>query len=164
VSYFESRTERDGLAIASSAALTLRLRCGQIWPEYGMQNGGFSFSKPFGPDFLPMVLPFTVSLNREACRFLAECHGAVGKVEPLWDTKEADLNHWKIMLTLRTIELKGAGISEQIHHDLETLRLKSDKARENRFVNLDFRPKNILVGPKGIGVIDFELRVGAEIN
>ena len=100
---------------------------------------------------------FDPLVAREASRFLAECHGAVGKVEPLWDNKEADLNHWKIMLALLTVDQNGDGISEQIHRDLKTLMLESDKARENLFVNLDFQPKNILVGKQGIGVIDFEL-------
>ena len=100
---------------------------------------------------------FDPEVAKEASRFLAECHRTVGTLEPLWDDKSADLAHWKSMLALRTIDIKGCSISEKIHGKLQRLRNASDKARENRFVNLDYSPKNIRVGAGRIGVIDFEL-------
>ena len=100
---------------------------------------------------------FDPAVAKKASRFLAECHSAVGKLDPLWDDETADLDHWRRMLTLRTGDIKGDEISEKIRRDLQGLREASDKARENRFVNLDYSPKNIFVGEGRIGVIDFEL-------
>ena len=100
---------------------------------------------------------FDPVVAKEASRFLAECHSTGEQLDPLWDEEEADLSHWRTMLALRTIRLESDGFSDKIHEDLERLKDASDNAREQRFVNLDFCPKNILIGELGIGVIDFEL-------
>jgi aminoglycoside phosphotransferase (APT) family kinase protein len=78
-------------------------------------------------------------------------------VPRLWGDAEIDRQHWKRMLALRTVELKLESSPKDLRKNLATLKLASENAEENRFVNLDFHPKNIFISEDKIGVIDFEL-------
>ena len=100
---------------------------------------------------------FNPIIASKASRFLAECHTTTKHVPPLWGNIETDRKHWKRMLTLRTVELRLENFTEDLRNDLTTLKLASENAEENRFVHLDFHPKNIFISKDSIGLIDFEL-------
>jgi aminoglycoside phosphotransferase (APT) family kinase protein len=90
-------------------------------------------------------------------QFLAECHTIAKQAPALWGEIETDRQHWKKMLELRTVESSLEKFPKDIQKNLATLKLASENAEENRFVNLDFHPKNIFIHEDKIGVIDFEL-------
>ena len=94
---------------------------------------------------------------RKASQFLARCCASTRNLEPLWDEMEADRNHWRAMLDLRTTGIKLEPDWQHCSTDLETLNRISDEARRNRFVHLDYGPKNIFFEDERMGVIDFEL-------
>jgi len=103
---------------------------------------------------------FDPAVSKAASRFLARCHLSKGKIAPLWGDEAADKRHWKMMLALRTVGFKTTPFSEAVNRDLATLQRGSDAASENRFLHLDFVPKNIRIGAQNIGVIDLELSAG----
>lgn len=94
---------------------------------------------------------------RKASQFLARCCASNTELEPFWDEKAAELNHWRAMLALRTTGIRLESDWRHCCQDLETLSRHSDEARRNRFVHLDYCPKNIFLQDHRIGVIDFEL-------
>ena len=100
---------------------------------------------------------FNPTIAGKGSQFLAECHTISHPVPPLWGDAETDRQHWKKMLFLRTTELTSKGFSQDVRGNLITLMLASQEASEARFINLDFQPKNILIGKGNIGVIDFEM-------
>ena len=100
---------------------------------------------------------FNPTVASKASQFLAECHAMAKHVPRLWGDAEIDRQHWKRMLALRTVELKLESSPKDLRKNLATLKLASENAEENRFVNLDFHPKNIFISEDKIGVIDFEL-------
>ncbi len=100
---------------------------------------------------------FNPTLARKASQFLAECHTIPHQAPPLWGAEETDRQHWKRILSLRTTGLASEEFSKDLRNNLETLQLASEAAEENRFMHLDFHPKNILIAQESIGVIDFEL-------
>lgn len=99
---------------------------------------------------------FDPRVTGAAARFLARSHALTADVGPLWDDAAADLRHWRAMLALRTTDIELDGLPAQCRADLCRLAEASDAARTGGIVNLDFRPKNILVRGADIGVIDFE--------
>lgn len=100
---------------------------------------------------------FNPSIARNASHFLAECHIQPIPIPALWGNAKADQHHWRRLLDLRTVGPTFETFPKDIRENLENLLLGSEKATENRFVHLDFHPKNILVCRDKIGVIDFEL-------
>jgi len=100
---------------------------------------------------------FNPTIAGKASQFLAKCHSISHQVPPLWGEIKADRQHWKKMLTLRTAGLPLAEFPKDLRGHLTTLMLTSEKAEENRFIHLDFQPKNFLVSGDRLGVIDFEL-------
>jgi tRNA A-37 threonylcarbamoyl transferase component Bud32/nicotinic acid mononucleotide adenylyltransferase len=93
----------------------------------------------------------------KASAFLAQCHSTPVHVEPFWDDAEADLQHWKNLLSLRTIGLQSDDLPEQMNQCLATLKCVSGKSNRPGFYHLDYCPKNIRLHGNEIGVIDFEL-------
>lgn len=93
----------------------------------------------------------------KASQFLAECHTISHPVPPLWGSAEADRQHWKRILALKTSSLEVETCSTDIRNNLGTLLFASGNAEENCFVHLDFQPKNIFISGDNIGIIDFEL-------
>ncbi len=100
---------------------------------------------------------FNPTIASKVSEYLAECHVTLNQIPPLWGSAEADRQHWKKMLTLKTTEPTSVEFSQDLRSNLVTLRLASEKAAEARFMNLNFQPKNIFVAEDKIGVIDFEL-------
>lgn len=100
---------------------------------------------------------FNRTIAARAAQFLAECHMISHSVPPLWGDAVADHQHWKKMLDQKTVELTSNEFPQDVRNHLRTLMLASEKASETIFMNLDFQPKNILIGKKHIGVIDFEI-------
>jgi len=100
---------------------------------------------------------FNPTIAGKASQFLAECHTISHPVPPLWGDAEADHQHWKKMLARSTTEFTSKEFSQDVRNNLTTLMLASEEASESRFINLDFQPKNILIGKGNIGVIDFEM-------
>jgi len=100
---------------------------------------------------------FNPIISSKVSRFLAECHTISHPVPPLWGSAEADRQHWKRMLALRTADLTLEEFPQDLRNNLATLMLDSEKAAEARLMNLNFHPKNILLSQENVGVIDFEL-------
>lgn len=97
----------------------------------------------------------------QASHFLARCHTLAAPIAPVWGDRDTDRLHWHTMLALRTVEIKTDVISAAIRNELAALKHASEAACEqmggNHLLILDDVPKNILLGPQRIGVIDFEL-------
>jgi tRNA A-37 threonylcarbamoyl transferase component Bud32 len=94
---------------------------------------------------------------RKISAFLANCHRTPIQVDPFWGNPEAELQHWKNLLSLRTVGLQHLNLSEQVKHDLAKLKCASSKATQLGFFHLDFCPKNIRLFDNEIGIIDYEL-------
>ncbi len=97
----------------------------------------------------------------QASHFLARCHALAEPIAPVWGDRDTDRLHWHTMLALRTVEIQTEAVSTPIRNELAALKHASQTASEqtggNRLLILDDVPKNILLGPQRIGVIDFEL-------
>jgi aminoglycoside phosphotransferase (APT) family kinase protein len=100
---------------------------------------------------------FDPSVAWKASDFLAQCHHTTDPVPPFWGDKEADLQHWKNLLCLRTVDLQSNIFSACVNQNLEQLKCASEKATRYGFFHLDYCPKNIRLNEQYIGVIDFEL-------
>lgn len=104
---------------------------------------------------------FDTAVAGAAGRFLARCHTIAGPVEPLWGDGETDLQHWRKMLALRTVQIESVLITTQIQRDLAALARASEKASvalgEGRGVLiLDYCPRNILLSDGKTAIVDFE--------
>jgi nicotinic acid mononucleotide adenylyltransferase/tRNA A-37 threonylcarbamoyl transferase component Bud32 len=93
----------------------------------------------------------------KAGAFLAQCHDTPVHVKPFWGDAEADMQHWKNLLSLRTVGLQSDNHPEQMNQYLATLKCVSGKSNQQGFYHLDYCPKNIRLHGNEIGVIDFEL-------
>jgi aminoglycoside phosphotransferase (APT) family kinase protein len=100
---------------------------------------------------------FDPKVAKKASGFLAQCHRTTDTVPPFWGDKEADLQHWKNLLHLRTLYLQSNIFSASINQNLDKLKCASEKATRYGFFHLDYCPKNIRLNGHYIGVIDFEL-------
>jgi len=103
---------------------------------------------------------FDCDIAKRVSDFLAQCHATVKPIEPLWDDREADLEHWETMLEMGTSKIKVSELPDKTLRDLETLRHKSRNETRICLINLNFLPKNIILDNGKIGVIDFELSSG----
>ncbi|MFQ5544143.1 MAG: phosphotransferase family protein, partial [Nitrospiria bacterium] len=103
---------------------------------------------------------FDPAVAGTATSFLAGCHALSSPVNPVWGDHETDLTHWEKMLDLRTGGIKSESFSKQVRQSLEALKHLSIEASKKRdraqLLILDYVPKNILLGKRRMGVIDFE--------
>ena len=99
---------------------------------------------------------FDVRTAGLAANFLARVHTLDAAVKPLRDDAAEDAAHWRAMLALRTSAAATGALAPKHRANLLALESASNAASQTCLVHLDFRAKNILVSPDGLGVIDFE--------
>jgi len=100
---------------------------------------------------------FDLKVAKQIGLSMMQCHSDTKGIYPLRGSKENDIKHWDMMLSLRTTDIPNDTLPVDVISRLQELRKEAALASRNQLMHLDFCPKNILAGESTIGIIDFEL-------